>query len=285
MKKIILIILLFTYCKIIAQNKEVKLDDLKTPNSPGFQILDISPSSIERPTNPKEFALKVFNLTNNGSALPKNFAFEIAPYWFAKPQNTNLYKYLNIKYSDESGTHNNIATGIYNKLNLSLASSFSDSIAGSLLANTNYISFGVRTNLITLRTKQQNQALNTLFVNISKRLGQLSDDLDQKANLIDQKILFEQDSGKRKILEDSVLLLTRARAQLVSEAAEKDILYKSYLEDSLPELSTPLFQLDAAYAYSEAFPNNEYADKRFNRSGLWATATLSSTHLALIILG
>ena len=66
MKNIFIIISLLSIGILsFGQEKEVKLIDLKTPNSPGFQLLDISPSSIERPTNPKEFSLKVLNLFND----------------------------------------------------------------------------------------------------------------------------------------------------------------------------------------------------------------------------
>jgi hypothetical protein len=37
----------------------------------------------------------------------------------------------------------------------------------------------------------------------------------------------------------------------------------------------PLFQLDAAFAYSEAIPENEFKNKRFNRSGFWLNASLN----------
>lgn len=57
--------------------------------------------------------------------------------------------------------------------------------------------------------------------------------------------------------------------------------------------SKPLFQLDAAYATSVAFTNNTYANRRFNRSGVWLTATFQglsfkkdrSDNLALMLLG
>jgi len=36
----------------------------------------------------------------------------------------------------------------------------------------------------------------------------------------------------------------------------------------------PIFQLDAAFAYSEAFESNSFNHSRFNRTAGWLTATL-----------
>jgi hypothetical protein len=38
----------------------------------------------------------------------------------------------------------------------------------------------------------------------------------------------------------------------------------------------PTLQVDAAFAYSDAVPDNDYAKKRFNRSGLWVNAAYNA---------
>jgi len=162
---LILIAALWSTFSLKAQNIELK--DLKNLNSPGFQILDIAPSTIDRPANPKAFAASIMSLTNNGTAIPKNFALEVTPYWYFKPKNATVFQYLNIK--DDAGNSNTF-TGIFNKMSISLASVFNDSTSGSLIKNTNYIAFGLKTNLITYRNEKQNQKLKNALANFSKRV-------------------------------------------------------------------------------------------------------------------
>lgn len=54
---------------------------LGTPTSPAFILLGIESSAVERPATPADFAARVLNATGGFSALPQNFAIEIAPYW------------------------------------------------------------------------------------------------------------------------------------------------------------------------------------------------------------
>jgi len=62
---------------------KVKIDDVKTPPSPAFVLLGIAPSAVERPTTPRAVGVSLLSsLQDSGSsALPKNFALEVAPYW------------------------------------------------------------------------------------------------------------------------------------------------------------------------------------------------------------
>jgi hypothetical protein len=64
-----------------SQKDSVSLDQLQVPSSPAFNILDISPNSIERPKNPTDFALALGNATSGFSTIPKNYAMEFAPFW------------------------------------------------------------------------------------------------------------------------------------------------------------------------------------------------------------
>lgn len=64
-----------------AQTGAVTIDDLTAPTSPGFVLLDLAPASVERPENPKSFALNLLNRLASSSGLPKDYAMEVAPYW------------------------------------------------------------------------------------------------------------------------------------------------------------------------------------------------------------
>jgi hypothetical protein len=215
----------------------IPLMDLKTPNSPCFQLLDIAPASIAHPSDPKEFAMSALSDVGSGTVLPKNFAFELAPYWYFRPRNENVYKYLNID-TNKGPTY--FFTGIPRKLGISVASSFNDSTAGSLLKSTNYISLGVRTNLLTIRSSRNIDSLKMHLNNLRLRQYKYT---------------------AYGVKADSLALYVLAD--------KKD---SSALQSDLNQI--PLFQLDAAFAYSDAFSSNSFSQSRFNRTAGWITATL-----------
>lgn len=58
----------------------IRLDLLKSPASPAFNILGIAQSDIERPADLTAFALSIQNATNNFTSIPESYAFQIAPF-------------------------------------------------------------------------------------------------------------------------------------------------------------------------------------------------------------
>ena len=276
--------------------QDIEIKDLKSLNAPGFQILDIAPNTIDRPANPKAFAASLMSLTSSGTALPQNFALEFSPYWYFKNKKATVSQYLNIR----DGNKSNVFTGIFNKMSISIASVFSDSTSGSLIENTNYIAIGLRTNIITYRNEKQNQKLKLALENFSKRVIELHpntknvDSLDAELNQTNGKIrkLFkeltnEKNDSIKKIINDNYVNAITRKALIIQQLEDfenqapnlleanikNDTLSQNYLKE-LDDL--PLFQVDAAFAYSEAFPGNQTENKRFNRSGLWMNATLNA---------
>src|SRR5437773_7412337 len=74
-----------------AQN--VAIDDLRAPTSPAFVLLDVTPASVERPENPKSFAVNVINKLTSDSGFPKNYALEVAPYWLMSHPKLTFERY------------------------------------------------------------------------------------------------------------------------------------------------------------------------------------------------
>jgi hypothetical protein len=259
MKYFIVIILLFLSFRLTAQNKDTtNISSLQVPSSPGFQLLDVSPSNIERPTSPKEFALSILNTSNSGSAIPKNFAMESSPYWFIRHDHESIDKYLNVgsryKWS-----------GIGRKLAISLTSVYNDSTSGSLLKNTNYISAGFRTNILTMRGPKANN-------DITSHLHQMAS---------------RQSAIGFQVMNDAS---NHHQADTIEAHLKSDSLYQRLLTEEKNLLILPsLLQFDIAGAYSVAFVDNTYSENRFNRAAAWATVTLtpltSTTGGNLAILG
>lgn len=101
MRKItLLIICLFNFQLVWSQKIEHKIEkdfesgwgtlNYAVPESPAFKILDISPSSIMRPTSTRDIAFSIGNsLITNGLTIPQNLTVELSP--------TLLKPHLNLK--------------------------------------------------------------------------------------------------------------------------------------------------------------------------------------------
>src|ERR1043166_549396 len=62
-------------------------DKMRTPDSPAFVVLGVSPTEIQRPSTPRTLITALGGaLSNNSLTVPKDFALEVAPYWlFSHP--------------------------------------------------------------------------------------------------------------------------------------------------------------------------------------------------------
>lgn len=60
---------------------ESELQAMRTPVSPAFTVLGITPVAVERPTTPRALAVQFLSKTSGLEELPRNYAIEFAPYW------------------------------------------------------------------------------------------------------------------------------------------------------------------------------------------------------------
>lgn len=258
--------------RIFAQS-QVPLTDLKTTNNPCFQLLDIAPSTISSPASPKDLGLALLQNLSSGSALPKNFALSVSPYWYFKSDNENVYRYLNV--DTLGGKH--IFSGIVRKLAISVSSTFNDSTNASMLKNTNYYAAGIYTNILTIRSSQNQDSVKKYANVVSARLkanaikaftDSIKNTPAYKAKTPDQQTAF-----LNSLFTDHDLI--QAQAASVAHALAKDTIYTNDSKDLQTALNIPLLQLDAAGAYSQAFPGNSTSGSRFNRLAGWLTAALN----------
>lgn len=78
MKKIYFIIsLIFT---TTYSQTDINVDALTAPSSVAFNLLGISPSSIDKPIDLTTFAASIQNASNNFTSIPSNYALEILPF-------------------------------------------------------------------------------------------------------------------------------------------------------------------------------------------------------------
>lgn len=76
-----------------AQSVSLKLDSLRPPASPAFVLLDVAPSTIERPTTPRAVAFGLASSVGDADGLPKNYAVAFAPYWLTSHPRLTLDAY------------------------------------------------------------------------------------------------------------------------------------------------------------------------------------------------
>ena len=120
-------------------------DKLRTPDSPAFVVLGVSPTEIQRPTTPRTLIAALGGaLSNSSLTVPKDFALEIAPYW--------LFSHPDLPIQDYRSEH---LMRPLRTLSLSVATTQttrSDDVAAAAMTlhTDSHIGLGVRTTLVQL---------------------------------------------------------------------------------------------------------------------------------------
>lgn len=144
------LLVLFMNTMAFAQN-DLSFESMETPASPGFILLDQTPSAIERPTTPQGFGTSVLGLFSGSGG-----AMEVAPYW--------LMNHKNLSAEDMYKKHGE------------LIQSFAVSAAHVVADSVGYVSFGVRTRLFRTYGKKQIAKLDSLKAELINLLADIDDD-------------------------------------------------------------------------------------------------------------
>ncbi|MFL5773152.1 MAG: hypothetical protein ACJ75F_08340 [Flavisolibacter sp.] len=243
-------IFFFIICAEASHAQQLNLKDLNVPNSPAFILLDKAPAVIERPGTTKAFTASIVSLVTEGSGLPKNFGFEITPFWFFK-NNLDVYKYLGI--DRETGKQKNIFANLRHA-SIS-AGSFDQDSTKSHPYDANYFSFGFRANPVSVVRKQMSSAINDVISAIALRQVALT------PSVVTGCTAFIGQPQYNACLAKGL------------EAAFGDDKAIQLQEDRLRKLLSmkPAFQVDIAAAGSLAFRDNTVGDHHGDRTGIWTT--------------
>lgn len=148
--KPLLILLLISLGYANAQNSnDLSYKNLETPSSPGFILLDHTPSSIEKPTTPQGIALSLLGIQDNGGAL------ESAPYWLVNHAGLTAEKL------------NRMRAPILQNLSLSISSIKNDTVT--------FLSAGIRMRLFQYSPKSRFDKLDSLRLQIIMELSRFGD--------------------------------------------------------------------------------------------------------------
>ena len=241
---------------VFAQNNDaLNVKNLSVPSTPGFSLLDVAPSSIDKPSNPKALGLSLLNISTSSAGFPKNFAFELCPYWLIKHKNETPYKYFGIRNREDTNGLN-VSSGILRKMSVSIVSVYNDSTS-SLPSNTNFISAGIRTNLLTVRTSRQANGIKRVMKEQAKQLGALSDAL-YKTGISSTDLANAIDNATTSTTDANGIKYAKIQKEMNDQLAQH-----------------PIFQIDVAGAYANGYQNNNYENGRFFRGAAWVNACVS----------
>jgi hypothetical protein len=243
----------------------IPLKDMIVPTSPGFNLLDIAPTTVERPATVKQLALNVANTLQQSSGLPQNFAMEFAPFWLFKHPNMNIFKYNGLlikKRADsisQAKSSQNILYGARN-FSISIATAEKDSGQG-VGVKTNFLAYSIKANIITVR---KHRVLDSLKNSILDLNAQLVDSNAKKA--AHKCAIYTRDADPNKYLD------CIHQEKIVNDSTTLNA--KTTYYDTLLTIR-PVFTADIALASSTAFGNNSISESHGYRSGGWLTICYS----------
>ncbi|PSK91153.1 hypothetical protein [Taibaiella chishuiensis] len=265
MKKLLCCLLFLPLLPAYGQETDtIPFLDLTPPASPAFNLLDVSPTTVERPATVRAFALSVANAIGNGAnGFPKNFALQVAPYWLFAHPNMNIYKYnglvmdKNAASADRLQFKQNIFYGLRNT-SLSVASVNKDS-AQSNTAAVNFMAVSVKANVINIRRRRVMEAMANSIQGINRSLaGNLTVVVPGCLDQFEPTSQAYRDCIAASVLSVDSVTINSRRATYDSLLAVR-----------------PLFSVDIALATSMGFANNNFNDNHLYRTGGWITACFS----------
>ncbi len=111
-----------------AEEETSEFDKIRTPDSPAFVLLGVSPTQIQRPTTPKELAASLSSFVTAGGSItvPNNLALEVAPYWLWSHSRLTSDEYRKAGFAN-----------VFRDLTVSLATSSTPMVAGATTSDTN----------------------------------------------------------------------------------------------------------------------------------------------------
>jgi hypothetical protein len=260
MKKITLLLCLCCIYQITGAqgsiNSDVKLKELAVPKAPAFKLLDISPTQIESPTSPKQFALGVAQSFNDSLGWPKNYSMEFTPYWWLNPSNKNVYDFLGLKTTtDALGAKNIVGENAFSGLKLtSVSTAFinQDMIPDGKKQSQKIFSVGIHSTVIKIHSKDY-------AARLASRLAEWN---AAAQNELDVALANQPPDSPMVIYQAYWQKFTDLKPTTTGKIFEA-------INDLINE--KPLFSLDIAAAYASYGINDSIW--RTGRAGVWSTVS------------
>ena len=247
----------------------------RTPTSPAFVLMGVEPTSVERPNSPSALAVSILNRTQNFSALPKDYALEVSPYWLASHPDLTW----------RSDTARNIGESLIRTLTISGGTALDDSEA-----STSVLSFAVRGNIcsgtMTPRTQQNLTAAESLLGDQSRIFNVFLKKYKAESMWEDRK--SNELAGAHSIAETVAVLQKFERmVDSIGPLILEDPDYREAIAASTEELNNLMvtregFLLEAAAGVVWRFPESRIDTGRFARFGFWLTPAYQLDDLSIV---
>jgi hypothetical protein len=266
----------------------LSFDLLLAPSAPGFVLLGVEPSAVERPGTPSDLALAILSHTGDLSHLPENLALQFSPYWLFFGQHITFERFAD---------HRDPGQNLLQTLSLSLAYSTSDSLPD--LPSTP-LALGIRCSPLRGRIDPE-------FDGYARRLESLYEELDRLSEVFHEKwaTRIEEDSTIRALFDgflaadDSLKPLLEPLIQ--AQIAEREAEIRTHVETEIRQEHTARIQsvreilsglrfrrigwtLDLAGGLVIEFPGRRFDDGQIGRWGGWLTGGFVGRSLSALAL-
>jgi hypothetical protein len=265
------------------KSDSISPDILKAPSSPAFNILGISPSQIDRPTDLNAFKLSVQNATNNFSKFPNSYSVEVAPASLLKLKNQTLDKLNSTQFKDV----------FPQSLSISFGTTQASKIDPTTKDTASYtrLGFGVKFSLVR---PKWSDATTRLFNNLKNAQQNFLNDIQVPkliTSLKDSVRKYNFNVSKRKIFQDSLITLNNQFAALLNanlqDTTKKDSVKYKALHDAANNfmIERKGFFLDFAGGLAIDFPTDQFNYSVVNKAGAWVTTGYEGGNNGFSILG
>jgi hypothetical protein len=232
-------------------------DDLRTPLAPAFALLDVTPTSVDRPQNSRALTLNLFSAFRESEGLPRNYALDVTPFWLRSHPTLTF---------DDYYTATPLQT-IARTFSVSVATTSSEAADPALPAVTS-LGLGVRTLVRQGRAHPSLQAARDDLMDVSFKQAELDDAI--------VKLEFEHDAAVTAGRTDEARKLKEA----VADAQRTTQAQRDELSAQARAIALRIQELDkdrvgvmvsVAAAHVIDFPGERFQDAEAARWGLWIT--------------
>jgi hypothetical protein len=234
-------------------------DDLRTPLAPAFALLGTTPTSIDRPQNPRALTLNLFSAFREGEGLPRNYALDVTPFWLRSHPTLTFDDYY----------HPTLIQTLARTFSVSVATTSTEA-ADAAAQGVTSLGFGVRTLLVQGAAHPSLQQARDDLMAVIMKQAELDDAIVKLEFRHDAALAAGRTDEARKLKEtiDAAQRDTRTRHDELAAEARAIALRIQELDRDRVGLV-----VSVAAAHVIDFPGERFQDAETGRWGAWLTPT------------
>jgi hypothetical protein len=259
---------------VYAQSDSIPaFNKIRTPASPAFVLLGVTPTAVERPNTPAGIAVTALNRMNGVSALPNDFAMEFSPYWlFGHPRLTW-----------QSDTTRNIGESVLRTMTVSGATASIGDSSSSVTGISLAIRMALVSGTMSGRSRLKLHKLDSVLAAEATSFNLL---LNDKAESLDREKQHELESAGNN---DEARKAIRARYAVLDEKIKHEVFAslndaKSKDAQCVEEFSVERegFFLELATGLVWDSRDKTAENTTLSRTGVWLTPSYQWENFSLV---